>query len=61
MNVIECLEHLAQTALANSRFVPAVRRTLSQLPPPRVSQTNIFAPVSTPAKSIFALLCLYSR
>ena len=32
MNVIECLEHLAQTALADSRFVPAVRRTLSQLP-----------------------------
>jgi hypothetical protein len=56
----QCLEHLAQTALADSRFVAAVRRRIPNLPP-RLGPTNIFASVSTPAKLIFALLCLYLR
>jgi hypothetical protein len=59
-NAIQCLERLAQSALADSRFVAAVRQRIPNLRP-RLSPTNIFAPVSTPAKSIFALLCLYSR
>jgi hypothetical protein len=57
----QCLEHLAQTALADSRFVAAVRRTPSNFRPAFEPDEYLRAPVSTPAKSILGLLCLYSR
>jgi hypothetical protein len=57
----QCPEHLAADRARRFSFCRCRSADAFPTSAPLLSPTNIFAPVSPPAKSIFGLLCLYSQ